>query len=264
MMRLYGEGLPCAVIAELSNNANGKYENAVRLLDAAKAAGATAAKVQCYTAAELLALRGDGPAPAQWGEQGMSMADLYSKAMTPREWFKPLYDYAASIGLPIFASVFGLESLALLESIGNPIYKIAALDYSNTNRKLIAACHATEQQVLISSNSPTPVIYVGGTAEYLYAPAGYPTKAGDVHLPFKFVSTLWANRGDKLTWCAGLSSHCLDPDLPIAAVARGARIIEMHLMLRDEPSELEANVSLDQYQFADMVARVRKVEGMLG
>jgi sialic acid synthase SpsE len=61
----------------------------------------------------------------------------------------------------------------------------------------------------------------------------------------------------------GLSSHCLAPELPIAAVARGCKLVEMHTMLDDEPSELEANVSLSISAFRDMVQAVRRTEEML-
>ena len=52
--------------------------------------------------------------------------------------------------------------------------------------------------------------------------------------------------------------------LPVAAVARGCKLIEMHFMLADEPSELEANVSLNQYQANQMIHDIRRVEAMLG
>ncbi len=68
---------------------------------------------------------------------------------------------------------------------------------------------------------------------------------------------------DGPTWM-GLSSHNLDPRLPIAAVARGAKMIEMHVMLDDEPSALESNVSLTVSDFARMVRDVRATEEMLG
>ncbi len=47
------------------------------------------------------------------------------------------------------------------------------------------------------------------------------------------------------------------------AATLGAKIVEAHFMLRDEPSEIEANVSLDEYQFAEMVTKVRQIEGMM-
>jgi len=58
----------------------------------------------------------------------------------------------------------------------------------------------------------------------------------------------------------GLSSHCLHPLLPPAAIAAGAKLIEMHFMLEAEPSELESNISLNEKEFAEMVRKCREVE----
>ena len=94
--------------------------------------------------------------------------------------------------------------------------------------------------------------YYGGAV--LYCAEGYPTLAENVKLPLF--------SGDYGSYL-GLSSHCLDPRLPIAAVARGCKLIEMHGMLREEPSELEVNVSLDPFQFDQMIADVRATEVLL-
>src|SRR5690242_15390697 len=102
-----GPGNPCAVVAEISNSHNGTLERAVRLLHAAKAAGADIVKVQAYTPDELVALRGDGPAPSPWHRY--TMRELYSKARTPLAWMATLFGESP---LPIYASVFGAESLS--------------------------------------------------------------------------------------------------------------------------------------------------------
>ena len=236
-----GPGHPCRTIAELSNNHNGKYENAVKLLNLAKAAGADFAKVQAYTPGELVNLRGDGPAPAQWGEQGWTMRSLYEKAMTPREWFPDLFAHAERIGLPLFASVFGAESLALMESLGCPAYKLASLDHQSATMQ--ALLWRTGKPVLMSS--PTP-LYCPGWLN-LYCPPGYPQAT--IHL-----------RG---LCFDGFSYHGTDPMVPVYAVVAGAHVVECHLQLDDEPSELEANISLSATQFAHMVREIRKVEAML-
>lgn len=245
-----GEGLPCRLVAELSNNANGDYPRMLRLMDAAKEAGADLLKVQCYSVEELVALRGDGPAPAPWNNR--SMTDLYRQAMTPREWFGPLFRYADSIGMPIFSSVFGAESLALLEGLNCPAYKIAALDRNAF--WLQDAVKATGKPTLMSVREE----YEDGWHSRqwyaaLYCPPGYPTPPEEVALPDHFSESR----------LLGLSSHCLAPELPVAAVARGAKLLEYHFQLAEEPSELEANVSLNQYQWAAMVRSIRATEEML-
>jgi sialic acid synthase SpsE len=248
-----GYGCPVACIAEIGNAHNGDYGRAVRLLDAAKASGASAAKLQCYGVEELLALRGgDGPAPARWGDQGMSMRDLYTRAMTPREWFAPLYAHAASIGLPIFSSVFGPESMDLLESIGNPVWKIAALDSDPYNpfvdlvRKRLAG-----KPKIISTAQGWYNLDENAECLWLWAPPGYPQ------------TSLELSRIDTENNYHGFSYHGTSIEPCIVAASRGAVVLEAHFMLWNEPSELEANVSLTEIQFGEMIRRVREVEAML-
>jgi sialic acid synthase SpsE len=271
-----GSGHPCRTICEISNNHNGKYENAVKLLNLAKAAGATFGKLQAYTPDELVALRGDGPAPAQWGEQGWTMRDLYTKAMTPREWFPDLFAHADRIGLPLFASVFGPESLAMLERLGCPAYKIASLDRDAVH--LVSLLGATRKPILQSlpDNDPprdSPWDKIGDVIDL----AGHPN---GVWIPFRNIAELYCPpgypqgnlglgniRGDtveggKLGY-EGFSYHGTDPMVPVYAVVAGAHVVECHLQLDDEPSELEANISLTGMQFAHMVKEIRKVEAML-
>jgi sialic acid synthase SpsE len=257
-----GPGEPCAIVAEIGNAHNGSFDRAIRLLDAAKACGASAGKLQTYTPQELVDLRGDGPAPEPWGSDGWTMRTLYERAQTPLAWIPDLFAHAASIGLPLFSSVFGPDSLAALEAVGNPAYKIAKLD--NAHEPLRAAAVATGKTVVVSA------VQIRGdweevVAQYklredidacLYCPGSYPCAPSDVRLrsvPFFSESGF-----------IGLSSHCLDPRLPIAAVARGAKLLEYHFMLDAEPSELESNVSLGESAFRRMVDDVRATEVLLG
>lgn len=248
-----GYSHPCAVVLEIGNAHNGSLARALKLLTAAKDAGASAAKLQCYTVDELVALRGNGPAPAQWA--GRSMRDLYSQAVTPHAWFKDLYQYAADIELPVFSSVFGLESLDLLESLGNPCYKIAKFERHAS--ALNEAVLQTGKPRIVSSAEPFDHYYAGTAVYYdaiLYCPGSYPCEPRDISLPQFFLG------GESFS---GLSSHCLAATLPTAAVSRGAKILEYHFHLANEPSVLESNVSLNEYQARQLIRDVRECEEML-
>lgn len=241
-----GSGQPCRFVCEISNNHNGSMDRALRLIDAAKAAGCDFVKFQCYTADELVALRGDGPAPSPWGEQGWTMRALYERAATPLRWFPELFAFARSIGIVPFSSVFGTESLALLESLGCPALKVARLD----NRTRFA------EELCANAKVPT-IASTSGNMEgelnadlLLWCPVGYPQVP-----PFDFAA--------KFPGYDGFSYHGKDLGVCIEAAKQGAKIIEAHFQLDDEPSELEANVSLTQHQFREMVDTVRRVEGML-
>lgn len=251
-----GSGSPCRFVAELSNNHNGDRDRLRRLIDAAQEADADFVKIQSYTPEELVALRGDGPAPEPWGSQGWTMRSLYEKARTPLEWLPKIAAHCERVGMPWFSSVFGLESLAALEAVGCPAYKIASLDRNSP--ALLASVKATGRPVLMSAPNSD---YAGEVDGVLYCPPGYPTAPADVQLPAAFVGNAEWEGGQAYI---GLSSHCLAPELPVAAVARGAKLLEYHFMLAEEPSELESNVSLTQYQFRDMIRSVRATEEMLG
>lgn len=246
---------PCRFVAELGANHNGSYDTAIRLIDAAKATGAEFCKMQAFTMDEIIGLRGDGPAPEPWASYG-TLRQLYEKAVTPLEWLPGLFQHARDIGIVPFASVFGLESLKVLEDCGCPAYKIARLD--NECEWLASAVTATGKPFLVSTSLPFPWPIQGGC--WLWCPPGYPSSIDDAQLPVFECPCECCIQGEKMV---GLSSHCLDPFLPIAAVARGAKLLEYHLQLDDEPAELDGLFSLTTHRFGQMVASVRQTERLL-
>jgi N-acetylneuraminate synthase len=224
-----GTEYPCRVIAEIGNAHNGGYDRCLRLIDGAMEAGADIIKFQTYTAGELVSLRGDGPAPEPWGTQGWTMRALYDKAATPLKWFPRLATYCNDNRIPWFSSVFGDGSLALLEALDCPAYKMASLDYGkrhllrslrSTGKPLVASCAAV--------NAPTTCDVA------LWCPGGYPQDA-----------VSFTGRFGKY---AGFSYHGIDAVVPLLAAAHGANVVECHVQLDDEPSELEASVSLRMRQ----------------
>lgn len=257
-----GSGHPCRVVAEISNAHNGDRDRCGRLIDAAKAAGADLVKFQAYSPDELVALRGDGPAPEPWGGKGWTMRALYEKARTPFEWFPKIAAHCERIGMPWFSSVFGPESLVLLEGLGCPAYKIAALD--NHQHRLLDSVAATGKPIVVSALRDNDVRWppsrLPRQSVLLYCPAGYP--AHDVRMPL-FLSLECGIAGET-SWLEGVSLHSKDADAVAVAVARGAKLIEVHFHLRSEPSELEANVSWDELELAAMIDRVRRTEEVLG
>ena len=236
-----GIGHRCAIVSELSNAHNGSYDRMLLLMKTARDAGADILKVQAYTVDELVELRGNGPAPAPWNDR--TMEDLYIHAQTPLSWMRGIFDHAEKLGISIFSSVFGAESLACLEDVGCPAYKLAALDF---DQKWLRDLVLETGKPLLRSTSRSEMGWAPGM---LWCPPGYPT-----HCP-----SLMTLRGGFL----GLSYHGKDPLVPIAAVAMGAKVIEMHFMLSAEPSELESNVSLTESQFAAMVRSVRHTEDLM-
>jgi pseudaminic acid synthase len=235
---------PCRFVAEISNAHNGDRDRCGRLIDAAQAAGADFVKFQAYTPKELVALRGNGPAPEPWGSQGHTMLTLYQKAQTPLEWFPKIAAHCDRVGIPWFASAFGTESLWTLQTVGCPFYKIAALEFGNRpHRELL---EGTGKQVVRSvPRNSTPA----GGGIFLYCPPGYP----QTKLDLKSLRNGFT----------GFSYHGTDYSVASVAVAAGAKLFECHFQLGDEPSDLEGNVSLDEDQFRAMVDSVRATERLL-
>ena len=95
------------VIAELSGNHNGDIGRALALIDAAKAAGADAVKLQTYTA-DTITLDHDGPGFTIEGGlwDGRRLHELYREASTPWEWHEKLFAHARSAGITCFSSPF--------------------------------------------------------------------------------------------------------------------------------------------------------------
>lgn len=236
-----GNAAPCRIVAELSNNHNGSLSRARRLIEAAAEAGADIVKFQCYTPQELVELRGDGPAPDPWGSDGWSMRDLYRKAQTPLDWFPALVAHAGRVGIPWFSSVFGPSSLFLLEQLDCPAYKIAALDHGNMD---LLEEVAFKGKQLVQSVRQLGSPHVMDHDIVLQCPPGYPQDPHDI-----------AWDGIRHGSYDGLSYHGTDWRVPAKAVEFGAKIIEVHFHLEDEPSELEANVSLTEHDLKCLASR---------
>src|SRR3989442_509590 len=109
-------GRSACIIAELSANHGQSFEQAVRLVRAAKEAGADAVKLQTYTA-DTLTIRSDRPEFRVCGGtlwDGRALYDLYSEAFTPWEWQPRLKALADQIGIDLFSTPFDPSAVAFL------------------------------------------------------------------------------------------------------------------------------------------------------
>jgi len=248
---------PPYIIAEISGNHGGMQGNALRLISAAKRAGADAVKFQAYTADTITLdcnkpdfIMKDGP----WA--GRKLHELYKKAQTPFSWFPSLFDKARKDGITPFASVFDRLSVDVLEKLDCPAYKIASFEI--TDLPLIQYAGDTWKPLIVSTGMAAngeisaARSSIKGECEFLHCISGYPTPIEQANLGR--MGQLAAQYGS-----AGISDHTLGWEIPVAATVMGATIIEKHLCLsRDDDTE-DASFSLTPPEFKHMVDTVHSV-----
>lgn len=267
--RLVGKGQPCYIVAEMSANHGGDYEQAVRILRAAKEFGADAVKLQTYRA-DTITLNCDGDdfrisSESPWADS-KTLFSLYEKAYTPWEWHRGLFQEARSIGLDIFSSPFDATAVDLLESLDACAYKVASPEI--TDIPLLERIAATGKPVILSTGVAdlsdltlaVDTLRGGGANEIvlLKCTTAYPAPAEEANL-----RTI-PDMATRFNCVAGLSDHTLGLGVPIAAVALGASFLEKHYILEHGDNSEDAFFSLNTLEFKTLVAEVRKVEKALG
>jgi N-acetylneuraminate synthase len=265
--RLIGKGQRPYIIAEMSGNHNGDLSRAFEILNAAKAAGVDAVKIQTYTADTITIdcskpdfLINAGP----WA--GQRLYDLYKQASTPWEWHTDLFDHAQSLGLTIFSSPFDDTAVEFLESLGAPAYKIASFELIDL--PLVRRVARTGKPMILSTGMATleetieavATVREAGCEDFvlLHCVSGYPTPIQDVNL-----KTL-RDLGEACDALVGLSDHTLGDVVSIAATALGASVIEKHLTLNRSEGGPDAAFSLEPDEFTQLVQHCNEAYLALG
>ncbi|MDR6854115.1 pseudaminic acid synthase [Variovorax guangxiensis] len=262
-----GVDAPPFVIAEMSANHNGSLDVALQLIDAAKAAGANAVKIQTYRP-DTITLDSDRPdfhiTSGPWA--GRTLHQLYDWAHTPWEWHRPLFDHANARGLTIFSSPFDTTAVDLLESLGAPAYKIAS--FEAIDLPLIRYVAATGKPMIISTGladadeigEAVEAARSGGCRQLalLHCVSGYPAPAADYNL--RTIPDMIARWG--LT--VGLSDHTLDNTTALASIALGASLIEKHFTLDRSRGGPDDSFSLEPAELAALCRDSRTAWESLG
>jgi pseudaminic acid synthase len=265
--RKIGRDQPPYVIAELSGNHNGDIERAYRLIEAAKAAGADAIKLQTYTP-DTMTIDHDGPGftieSGLWA--GRQLYELYREAQTPWEWHRDLFGHAKKIGIACFSTPFDPSAIDFLETLGAPAYKIASFEIVDT--PLIRRAAKTGKPLIISTGMANEseiedaslAARDGGKGGFalLHCISAYPAPAAEANLAR--IPALAA----KYDCPIGLSDHTLGTEVAVAAVALGAAIIEKHLTLARADGGPDAAFSLEPAEFERLVKSARIAHTALG
>ena len=262
-----GPGHPCFIIAEAGVNHNGKVELAHRLIDVAVEAGADAVKFQTFTT-EMVLSRDAPKAEYQIRTTGAdeTQFEMIKRLELPPEAFGMLKGYCEERNILFMSSPFEEGSADLLDDLGVVAFKIPSGEITNLpflahvarkNRPMIVS---TGMSKLGEVETAVRIINDAGNRELalLQCTSNYPAKPEDANL------LAMRTMEQAFGFPTGYSDHTLGVEVPLAAVALGACVIEKHFTLDRNLTGPDHRASLEPEELAAMVRSIRVVEAAMG
>ncbi|MFZ5803172.1 MAG: pseudaminic acid synthase [Candidatus Omnitrophota bacterium] len=266
--RTISPGKPAYIIAELSANHGQRFDRAVKLIEAAKAAGADAVKLQTYTA-DTITLNSHAKCfrvkqGLLWS--GKNLYDLYREASTPWSWQPKLKKIADRLKIDLFSSPFDASAVDFLEKMQVPAYKIASFELVDV--PLIEKIARLGKPMILSTGMATfqeiqeavAAIHRCGNRQIalLKCTSAYPAHPSESHL--RTIPDLYR----RFSVPIGLSDHTMGWTVPVAAVALGACIVEKHLTLSRTMKGPDSAFSMEPEEFKKMVQAVWHTQMAMG
>jgi N-acetylneuraminate synthase/N,N'-diacetyllegionaminate synthase len=265
--RIVGPGQPAFVIAEAGVNHDGELDRAFQLVDAAIAAGADAVKFQTFIASEVITAEA-AKAEYQKTTTGAheSQLEMVKRLELSFDDFRKLKIYCDDRKITFLSTPFDLQSVDFLDGLGVVAFKISSGDL--TNDPLLRHVASKGRPVILSTGmsdldevrDALAVIRAAGNDDVilLQCVTNYPAAAEDINLRamLSMQSAFAVN--------VGYSDHTLGIEVPLAAVALGACVIEKHFTLDKNLAGPDHRASLEPNEFKAMVDGIRKVEASLG
>lgn len=265
--RLIGPGHPCFIIAEAGVNHNGDMDMARQLIDAAVAAGADAVKFQTFRADKLTtrhAPKANYQLQTTSGEE--SQQEMLRRLELSESQHRELIAHCAWHGILFLSTPFDEESADLLESLEVAAFKIPSGEITNLPflehlaRKNKPIILSTGMSHLVEVEAAVTTLRTGGqqALALLHCVSNYPAAPADCNL--RAMDTMSA----ALHVPVGYSDHTEGIEVCLAAVARGACIIEKHLTLNRLLPGPDHRASSEPEELARLIHSVRHVEEALG
>ena len=255
------------IIAEVGVNHNGDINIAAKMIGIAKKSGADVVKFQT-TRPDLLVSRVAQKADYQKKNTGSneSQLEMLKKLVLPFEDFVILKRLCNENEIEFCSTPFDLESIEFLETLDMPFWKIPSGEI--TNLPYLIRIAKSAKPVILSTGmcslnevcTAVNILHKYGSGEItvLHCNTEYPTPYEDVNL--RAMHTI----RDKLNLRVGYSDHTKGIEVPIAAVALGAVVIEKHFTLDRNMEGPDHKASLEPDELAAMVCSIRNIEAALG
>lgn len=255
------------IIAEAGVNHNGNFDLAMEMADAAKTAGADIVKYQTFQPEELASRYADKASyQKETTDAGESQLSMLKKLTLLPEEYQQLKHHCDEIGITFLSTPFDLESIAFLNTLDMPFWKIPSGEV--TNLPYLLAIAKTKRPVVMSTGmceteeiqAAMDVLRESGTPKVtlLHCNTEYPTPYADVNL------RAMASMRERFGVEVGYSDHTPGVEVPIAAAAMGAAVIEKHFTLDRNMEGPDHKASLEPDELKAMVSAVRHVEAALG
>ncbi len=254
------------IIAEAGVNHNGSFALACKLVDAAREAGVDCIKFQTFKAKNLVSRTAQKAEYQKKTTGDSSQQEMLKKLELSFNEFLQLKEYCKKSGISFLSTPFDFESIDFLNSIDMPFWKIPSGEV--TNLPYLVELAKTGKPVVMSTGmcnmeeirAAIDVLKKFGATKIklLHCNTEYPTPFEDVNL--KAVETMRKEFGLEV----GYSDHTKGIEVPIAAVALGATIIEKHFTLDRNMEGPDHKASLEPQELAAMVSSIRHIEQALG
>jgi len=255
------------IIAEAGVNHNGSVDLALELIDSAKASGADAVKFQTFRA-DKLATRSAHKAAYQERTTASeeSQFEMLERLELDTETHKRLIEHCCQVGIQFLSSPFDAESADLLAKMDIPLFKIPSGEITNlpfldhVARKGRPIILSTGMSTLGEIEEALTVLRAAGNRQItlLHCVTEYPAPYAEVNL--RAMNTLKAAFGLPV----GYSDHTPGIEIPIAAAALGAAVIEKHFTVDRSLAGPDHAASLEPNELGQMVTAIRHVEAALG